>query len=201
MGKSIAVVVKLWLSHACSAGGKLCLTISPKAIERQCQCITCLCDSLCLLYITVWVQMCGLGETVQKNERVAAEEGNNYQFLMPLFKSRPSWSRRHEYRLSLKPAALSANYIYHLENQTTHTNYCSIFFSIIAMVLLFQHLFGVCVYIYSYFVFQHILENILCFFPLFLLIAKLLKINPKAGFLLTFGVGEGTVREAHVCHM
>lgn len=72
--------------------------------------------------------MCGLGETVQKNERVAAEEGNNYQFLMPLFKTRPSCSRRHEYRLSLKPAALSANCICHLENQTTHTNYCSVSF-------------------------------------------------------------------------
>lgn len=151
MGKSIAVVVKLWLSHACSAGGKLCLTISPKAIERQCQCITCLCDSLCLLYITVWVQMCGLGETVQKNERVAAEEGKNYQFLMPLFKTRPSWSRRHEYRLFLKPAALSANFIYHLENQTTHTNYCSIYF------LYYSHGFtlstlilSVCIYLFIF---------------------------------------------------
>lgn len=75
MSKSIALVVKLWLSRACSVGGKLCLTISPTAIETQCQCITCLCE--CLLYITMRVHLCGL-RVREKAKRGAKEGGNKW---------------------------------------------------------------------------------------------------------------------------
>lgn len=76
MNKSIALVVKLWLSRACSVGGKLCLTISPTAIETQCQCITCLCE--CLLYITMWAHVCGLSGRM-KAKRGATEGGKQVE--------------------------------------------------------------------------------------------------------------------------
>lgn len=76
MSKSIVLVVKPWLTCACSVGGKLCLTISPKAIETQCQCTACLCEALCLLYITMWAQMGGLRER-DKDKRGATEGGKN----------------------------------------------------------------------------------------------------------------------------
>lgn len=51
MSKSISLVVKLRLSHACSVGGKLCVSLSPPAsTETQQRRVTCVGFSACVTF-------------------------------------------------------------------------------------------------------------------------------------------------------